>query len=77
MKTFAYFVLFLVLATVVIILAALLGDLGAWYFAWLIGTVMIVLVAAAGAALLDAQEERALADAHRRAAATQFPRVRS
>lgn len=59
MKTFLYFLLFLVLAIVVILLAVLLGDVGAWYFAWLIGTVMIVLVAAAGAALLDAQEEHA------------------
>lgn len=59
MKTFFYFLLFLVLAIVVILLAVLLGDVGAWYFAWLIGTVMIVLIAAAGAALLDAQEEHA------------------
>jgi len=34
----------------------ILGDYGAWYFAWLVGTVMIVLVAAAGGALLDVQE---------------------
>jgi hypothetical protein len=59
MKTFLYFLLFLVLAVVVILLAVLLGDQGAWYFAWLIGTAMIVLVAAAGAALLDTQEEHA------------------
>lgn len=63
MKTFAYFLLFLVLAFVVILLAALLGDQGAWYFAWLVGTAMIVLIAAAGAALLDAQEDQA-AEAH-------------
>lgn len=59
MKTFLHFVLFLVLAFVVILLAILLGDMGAWYFAWLTGTVMIVLIAGAGAALLDAQEEGA------------------
>lgn len=59
MKTFFYFLLFLVLSIVVILLAVLLGDLGAWYFAWLIGTAMIVLIAAAGAALLDTQEEHA------------------
>jgi flagellar motor component MotA len=63
MKTFAYFLLFLVLAFVVILLAALLGDEGAWYFAWLVGTAMIVLIAAAGAALLDTQEDQA-AEAH-------------
>ncbi|HWG09893.1 MAG TPA: hypothetical protein VN693_00110 [Rhodanobacteraceae bacterium] len=59
MKTLLHFLLFLVLAFVVILLAVLLGDLGAWYFAWLIGTAMIVLVSAAGAALLDTQEEHA------------------
>ncbi len=57
MKTFAYFVLFLMLAVVVIVLAALLGARGAWYFAWMVGTAMIVLISAASAALLDAQEE--------------------
>jgi hypothetical protein len=59
MKTLLYFLLFLLLAFVVIVLAVMLGDLGAWYFAWIIGTAMIVLVAAAGAAMLDAQEEHA------------------
>lgn len=59
MKTLFYFLLFLVLAFVVILLAVMLGDIGAWYFAWIIGTVMIVLIAASGAALLDAQEEHA------------------
>jgi predicted outer membrane lipoprotein len=59
MKTLLYFLMFLLLAFVVIVLAVMLGDLGAWYFAWIIGTAMIVLVAAAGAAMLDAQEEHA------------------
>lgn len=59
MKTLLYFLLFLLLAFVVIVLAVMLGDLGAWYFAWIIGTAMIVLVAGAGAAMLDAQEEHA------------------
>ena len=57
MKTIATFVLFLGLAFAVILLAVILGDLGAWYFAWLIGTPLIVLIAAAGAAWLDTQEE--------------------
>lgn len=59
MRTFLYFLLFMVVAAVVIILAAILGDVGAWYFAWLVGTTMIVLVSAAGGALLDAQEQHA------------------
>lgn len=74
MKTFFYFLLYLVLACVVILLAILLGDQGAWYFAWLIGTVMIVLVAGAGAALLDAQEEHAVAAAEAHAQRDHHPR---
>jgi hypothetical protein len=60
MKTLLQFLLFMVLAVAMIVLAILLGDLGAWYFAWLVGTAMIVLIAAAGGVLLDTQEEHAL-----------------
>jgi hypothetical protein len=59
MKTFLQFLLFMVLAVAVIVLAILLGDMGAWYFAWLVGTAMIVLIAAAGGVLLDTQDEHA------------------
>ncbi|MBB5372684.1 MAG: hypothetical protein P4L52_07910 [Acidocella sp.] len=37
-------------------LAVIAGDYGPWYFAWLVGTTMIVLIAAAGAVMFDAQE---------------------
>ncbi|WP_297489884.1 hypothetical protein [Acidocella sp.] len=37
-------------------LAVVAGDYGPWYFAWLVGTTMIVLIAAAGAVLFDTQE---------------------
>jgi ABC-type antimicrobial peptide transport system permease subunit len=57
MRSFLYFILFLLLAIIVTVLAAILGNEGAWYFAWLIGTTMIVLVSAAGGAMLDAHEE--------------------
>ncbi len=59
MRTFLYFLLFMFLAVAVTILAAILGYEGAWYFAWLIGTAMLVLISAAGGALLDAQEASA------------------
>ena len=59
MRSVLYFLLFLIIAVMVTVLAAILGDQGAWYFAWLIGTTMIVLISAAGGALLDAQEEHA------------------
>jgi predicted outer membrane lipoprotein len=32
------------------------GDYAPWYFAWMVGTVMIVLIAAAGAVLFETQE---------------------
>ena len=60
MRTFLHFLLFMVVAAAVIVLAAILGNVGAWYFAWLVGTTMIVLISAASAALLDAQEEHAV-----------------
>lgn len=39
-----------------VFLAVVAGDYGPWYFAWLVGTTMIVLIAAAGAVLYDTQE---------------------
>jgi predicted outer membrane lipoprotein len=60
MRTFLHFLLFMTIAVAAIILAAVLGDVGAWYFAWLVGTTMIVLISAAGAAMLDVQEEHAV-----------------
>jgi len=38
-----------------LLLAVLAGDYGPWYFAWLVGTTMIILIAAAGAVMFDAQ----------------------
>ncbi|MGA7801703.1 MAG: hypothetical protein WCC36_12925 [Gammaproteobacteria bacterium] len=49
--------LYVVVSLVVLFLVILLGEKGAWYFAWVLGTVMIVLISAAGGALLDTQEE--------------------
>ena len=63
MKTFLLFVLFMLIAIVVIVLAVVLGESGAWYFAWLVGTGMIVLVTATGGAMLDAQDEHAALEA--------------
>lgn len=57
MKTFLQFLLYMTLAVLVIAMAVLLGNDGAWYFAWLVGTTMIILIAAAGGALLDTQDE--------------------
>lgn len=40
-------------------IAVIAGDYGPWYFAWIVGTVMVVLISAASAVLFDAQAEKA------------------
>jgi flagellar motor component MotA len=57
MKTFFHFVVFMIIAVVAIVIGVIIGDYGSWYFAWLVGTVMIVLVAAGAGALFDTQED--------------------
>lgn len=57
-KRLVIFALLMLLALLVIFLAILLGDHGPWYFAWLLGTATIVLVAAAGGAMFDTQQDQ-------------------
>ena len=57
MSILTRFVIYMLIGVLVIFLAVILGDNGPWYFAWLVGTVMIVLISVAGAILLDTQEE--------------------
>lgn len=57
MKTFLQFLVYMLLAVVAIVMGVILGDYGSWYFAWFVGTAMIVLVAAAGGAWMDAHDE--------------------
>jgi hypothetical protein len=57
MKTFFYFLLFMLIAVVAIVIGVIIGDYGSWYFAWLIGTVMIILAAAGAGALFDTKED--------------------
>jgi predicted outer membrane lipoprotein len=45
------------IALLLIFLTVILGEFGPWYFAWIIGTVMLVLISAAGGAMLDTQIE--------------------
>jgi predicted outer membrane lipoprotein len=56
MSVLVRFVIYMLIGVIVIFLAAILGDNGPWYFAWLVGTVMIVLISVSGAVLLDTQE---------------------
>lgn len=57
MKVIGYFLLFFVLALIIIFLTIVLGDSAPWYFAWLIGTGLLILTAAAAGFLYDTQEE--------------------
>ncbi|MCP1375480.1 hypothetical protein [Dyella lutea] len=56
MKTLLQFLIYMLLAVVAIVMGVILGDYGSWYFAWFVGTAMIVLVAAAGGAWMDAHD---------------------
>ena len=51
--TFAGMALILALS---LFLAVITGDYGPWYFAWLVGTTMIVLSAVAGAVMYEKQD---------------------
>ncbi|GAN63487.1 hypothetical protein [Acetobacter indonesiensis] len=44
-----------IVLVVSLLFAVFVGDQGPWYFAWVIGTVMIILISGAGAILLDSQ----------------------
>jgi hypothetical protein len=57
MKTLLHFAMLLAGAVVAIVIGVIVGDYGAWYFSWVVGTIMIVLFAAAGGVLLDTQEK--------------------
>ena len=46
-----------VVLALALLLAVVAGDYGPWYFAWIVGTVMIVLIAGCGAVMYDAQHE--------------------
>ena len=59
MRTLMQFVVYMVIALIAIVLGVILGDYAPWYFAWLVGTVMLVLVAATGCAWMEAQDEEA------------------
>lgn len=55
MKSFIRFVTLAGITALALFIAVIAGDDGPWYFAWLVGTTMIVLIAAAGAVLMETQ----------------------
>ncbi len=62
MSTFFKFVGLALVIGFALFLAVVAGDYGPWYFAWLVGTTMIVLISAAGAVLFDTQEKSGKGD---------------
>jgi cyd operon protein YbgT len=50
------FLVYFVIAMIILLLCIVLGDYAPWYFAWLLGTVMIILIAVSGAVLYEGQE---------------------
>lgn len=56
MRIFLQFVMLMIIGGFAILLAIILGDRGAWYLAWVLGTVVIVLIAAAAGVMLDTQD---------------------
>lgn len=59
MKVIGYFLLFFVLAMILIVLAIILGDAAPWYFAWIIGSGLLILTSAAAGFMFDTQEDKA------------------
>lgn len=56
---FFRYCLAMVITFLMIFIAIILGDYGAWYLSWVLGTGFMILVAAFGGVLFDVQEEAA------------------
>ncbi|MES1940397.1 hypothetical protein T5B8_09144 [Salinisphaera sp. T5B8] len=57
MKNILLFVFWFAVGLIALFLAIVLGDSGAWYLAWVLGTVMMILIAAAGTVVLEVDDE--------------------
>lgn len=51
------FLVYFTLAMVLLLLSILLGEQAPWYFAWIVGTAMIILIAVSGGVLYEGQAE--------------------
>lgn len=57
MAAFFRYVIWFSLAVAAIVLGVILGDYGAWYLSWILGTGMMILIAAMGGVLFETQED--------------------
>lgn len=62
MRTLVQFLVYMLLAVIAIVFGVILGNYGSWYFAWFVGTGMIVLVAVAGGTWMDTHDDVAGSD---------------
>ena len=58
MKNILLFAFWFVVGLVALFLAIVLGESGAWYLAWVLGTVMMMLIAATGTVILEVDDKR-------------------
>ncbi|HEX7389465.1 MAG TPA: hypothetical protein VF286_05100 [Acidiphilium sp.] len=56
MSNAAKIVALAIVLTFALLLAVVVTDYAPWYFAWMVGTVMIILIAASGAVMFETQE---------------------
>lgn len=53
------YVIAMILAVIIILVAVILGDYGPWYFSWFLGTGFMMLLAVAAAVLFEQQDDAA------------------
>ncbi|AZY48496.1 hypothetical protein [Bordetella avium] len=57
MAAFFKYIFWLGVSLIAIVLGVLLGDYGPWYLSWVLGTGLMILVAASAGVLFEAQED--------------------
>lgn len=57
MASFIRYIIWFTISMIAIVLGIVLGDYGAWYLSWILGTATMVLVAAMAGVLFEAQED--------------------
>lgn len=53
------YVIAMILAVIIILIAVILGDYGPWYFSWFLGTGFMMLLAVAAGVLFEQQDDAA------------------
>ncbi|ROO27268.1 hypothetical protein SAOR_08890 [Salinisphaera orenii MK-B5] len=57
MKNVLLFAFWFLVGLIALFLAIVLGDSGAWYLAWVLGTVMMILIAVTGTVILEVDDQ--------------------